>query len=64
MGQFIFGLPAGSADLGLSEMFNRYAQIDINDPYLKSLLVTLGYHLFVSSERDLENSLLSNIAGR
>jgi alpha-L-fucosidase 2 len=64
MGQFVLDLPdtAGSTDLELSEMLNRYAQTDTSDPYLESLLVSLGRHLFISSER--ENSLPSNLAGR
>ncbi|KUJ08343.1 uncharacterized protein LY89DRAFT_789144 [Mollisia scopiformis] len=64
MSQFTLGLPdiAGSADLELSEMLDRYAGTDSSDPYLESLLFTLGRHLFISSER--ENSLPTNLAGR
>ncbi|CZR63683.1 related to Alpha-fucosidase A [Phialocephala subalpina] len=64
MEQFTLDLPdiAGSADLELSEMLDRYGQNDTSDPYLESLLFSLGRHLFISSER--ENSLPSNLAGR
>ncbi|KAE8443165.1 hypothetical protein EG329_002263 [Mollisiaceae sp. DMI_Dod_QoI] len=64
MGQFSLDLPdtAGSANLELSEILDRFAQKDTSDPYLESLLFTLDRHLFISSER--ENSLPTNLAGR
>ncbi|KAF8854293.1 glycoside hydrolase family 95 protein-like protein [Acephala macrosclerotiorum] len=64
MGQFTLDLPdiTGSADLELSEMLDRYAKNDTSDPYLESLVFSLGRHLFISSER--ENSLPTNLAGR
>jgi alpha-L-fucosidase 2 len=64
MGEFSLSLPntANSTGLETSEIISRYTSSGPGDPYLESLLFSLGRHLFVTSERP--NSLPTNLAGR
>ncbi len=64
MGLFTLSLPdtANSTGLETSVIIDRYNTTGPGDPYLESLLLSLGRHFLVSSQRP--NSLPANLAGR
>lgn len=64
MSQFTFSLPDAANSSGLETYFliQRYNSSGPGDPYLESILVSLGRHLLISSQR--ANSLPSNLQGK